>query len=844
MENTKSSSLLPTIKCSNCAADIQISSITDHVCSVNGYLTPIEYTPISNMMSGQILPGTAFLQIGPQTPSSNSSSPASPDHLPFSNKTKYISNSLSMSLTPPESLSPKKDSMNSVFPSPRDVYLRLKSIEEHERKMSKTQSKIDSHSESNQMDAVINPKSTDNSGFFLKVDKIAPGPFDVNRKRDLLNNIEHDVYRKTNVDNLNDTKTRKASYDKADVYLPSARGHFYKNSSGSISSKTNYAILPKVPRKNGYDGFGPPNSDNNGATKLRSSSHSQNFSLNDQSSLLLSLNSNLDLETKIKSLVDDVVRKDETPDFSESIFDSVSMLPQELNDKKKENLSPISPLNITDGMSWSPPLINLDNSPIVMPKIKLDNLPPIPQLSPVPPKDDINLPSSLPQKSSNKPPFVVPKIKLENLPPLPPLPPLSPLSSKEDIKLPPLMPSKELNKPSSLLHKITTNRLPPLPQLRTIPLRENIDKLQPFPPKSPDNLPSQLQQSKILPLPPKESNDESSSSLAQQNPEKKLLENYIEEKTQFLSLERSNKNFDINESHIFGLSNPNTSLEHNRKRSDVSQLENLMADIESSISDLDLNERPSTRSSSHSSTQISPATTYKSVNESNNNQQNSNALSSTSTSIGVPKILSPIKNSSNRPNFPQQNMFPTNSTDISPADRVVQSGLSSDRSPRSQTRSPYQKPRSSKGKCKGCGEDIYGKSVSSADGRLTGRYHKECFVCKICQKPFKTASCYVINDAPYCEAHYHKINGSNCFTCKKGIEGKYIETDRGQKHHPNCLRCSDCKCVLQNKYFEMDGLLYCENDAYQRAKQKHYPNSNVDGKSSQVERGPKRLVMT
>ena len=32
----------------------------------------------------------------------------------------------------------------------------------------------------------------------------------------------------------------------------------------------------------------------------------------------------------------------------------------------------------------------------------------------------------------------------------------------------------------------------------------------------------------------------------------------------------------------------------------------------------------------------------------------------------------------------------------------------------------------SKGTCRGCGETIRGKSVSSADGRLTGRYHKQC----------------------------------------------------------------------------------------------------------------------
>ncbi len=32
----------------------------------------------------------------------------------------------------------------------------------------------------------------------------------------------------------------------------------------------------------------------------------------------------------------------------------------------------------------------------------------------------------------------------------------------------------------------------------------------------------------------------------------------------------------------------------------------------------------------------------------------------------------------------------------------------------------------SKGKCRGCEQDIFGKSVKAGDGRLTGRYHKQC----------------------------------------------------------------------------------------------------------------------
>lgn len=94
-----------------------------------------------------------------------------------------------------------------------------------------------------------------------------------------------------------------------------------------------------------------------------------------------------------------------------------------------------------------------------------------------------------------------------------------------------------------------------------------------------------------------------------------------------------------------------------------------------------------------------------------------------------------------------------------------------------------------KGNCRGCGEIIKGKSVSSADGRLSGRYHKRCFVCKTCQEPFQTADFYVLNNHPYCEQHYHQLNGSLCKSCDRGIEGQYLETELKQKFHPACFTC-------------------------------------------------------
>ncbi|KAI1812392.1 hypothetical protein GGS20DRAFT_25775 [Poronia punctata] len=130
-------------------------------------------------------------------------------------------------------------------------------------------------------------------------------------------------------------------------------------------------------------------------------------------------------------------------------------------------------------------------------------------------------------------------------------------------------------------------------------------------------------------------------------------------------------------------------------------------------------------------------------------------------------------------------------------------------------RKPSKTPRP-RGNCKACQEPITGKSISSADGRLTGRYHKACFVCTTCKEAFSSATFYVHGDRPYCEQHYHKLNGSLCGACNRGIEGQYLEDEVPQKYHPGCFRCGDCGLVLRDGYFDVNGRSYCERDAWRR----------------------------
>ncbi|KAI1159163.1 hypothetical protein F5B18DRAFT_37895 [Nemania serpens] len=133
----------------------------------------------------------------------------------------------------------------------------------------------------------------------------------------------------------------------------------------------------------------------------------------------------------------------------------------------------------------------------------------------------------------------------------------------------------------------------------------------------------------------------------------------------------------------------------------------------------------------------------------------------------------------------------------------------------SHNRQPSRNPRP-RGNCKACQEPITGKSISSADGRLTGRYHKACFVCATCKESFSSATFYVHEDRPYCEQHYHKLNGSLCGACHRGIEGQYLEDEVPRKYHPGCFRCGDCGLVLRDGYFDVNGRSYCERDAWRR----------------------------
>ena len=276
-----------------------------------------------------------------------------------------------------------------------------------------------------------------------------------------------------------------------------------------------------------------------------------------------------------------------------------------------------------------------------------------------------------------------------------------------------------------------------------------------------------------------------------------------------------------------------------RRPSENNKMEGLMADLETSLSELEprntspnLSNKSSPRAQNQYPRPLQPPQTL--------NPSFLSPESPMDPAIQDGRFSSSPKEINRSPS--PSRMTPENRS-LSPSPSVPPQETPRPLSPAKRT-PPTDKPRrpaTAKGNCKGCGEAIKGKSISSADGRLTGRYHKDCFVCKTCQEPFQTATFYVLKDAPYCERHYHKLNGSVCKTCDKGIEGQYLESESKQKFHPNCLACADCRRNLRNDYFEMNGRVYCERDAFRRTQQTRFLGPAAG--SNRMERRTTRLMM-
>lgn len=260
---------------------------------------------------------------------------------------------------------------------------------------------------------------------------------------------------------------------------------------------------------------------------------------------------------------------------------------------------------------------------------------------------------------------------------------------------------------------------------------------------------------------------------------------------------------------------------------------------------------------------------------SSNGSDISTASTETSVSTSPPRLAKGLHTQNSSLDVPPVPRINSNFGGDSPTDPLFQQGRLSpipkaDTTPKppavkqaspEQIRRPPTRSGTSKGTCRGCSQMIMAgeKSVSSADGRLTGRYHKRCFVCHSCRTPFATADFYVLNNSPYCAKHYHEANGSLCSTCGEGIEGQYLEADMGgapakfsrpgpvkpvgpKKYHPECFTCGTCKIMLNEDYYVYGGKIFCERDAFVAAGMGSQRQSSGGRSRSASKGGPSRAA--
>lgn len=165
-------------------------------------------------------------------------------------------------------------------------------------------------------------------------------------------------------------------------------------------------------------------------------------------------------------------------------------------------------------------------------------------------------------------------------------------------------------------------------------------------------------------------------------------------------------------------------------------------------------------------------------------------------------LPSPI-NPSSRAIHPYSSNHQTNSN-YNPSNGFIPP-LSSTNTPLMNSKNPNN---SKKGPCRGCGQNITGKSVYSRDGKLSGRWHRDCFACTGCQtRDFShrpegaitsntnQTEFYILNDNPYCYSCYHSCNNSICKICNLGIEGRCLD-DGYSRYHASCAVCTVCSISL------------------------------------------------
>ncbi|GAN11163.1 transforming growth factor beta-1-induced transcript 1 protein-like isoform X2 [Mucor ambiguus] len=140
--------------------------------------------------------------------------------------------------------------------------------------------------------------------------------------------------------------------------------------------------------------------------------------------------------------------------------------------------------------------------------------------------------------------------------------------------------------------------------------------------------------------------------------------------------------------------------------------------------------------------------------------------------------------------------------------------------------------------CDLCHEPIEQQAISA----LGKHYHEGHFCCSACGTPFGDHSAFMVhNDKPYCQEDYMKMCGKKCNGCGEYISGEYINALDKEWHKP-CFICTDCKRPFTGGSFLVrDNMPYCEQHYHHPTSNTATPQRQHQQQPAESQRKPPPL---
>uniref|UniRef100_A0A1I8IS40 Adaptor protein enigma n=1 Tax=Macrostomum lignano TaxID=282301 RepID=A0A1I8IS40_9PLAT len=111
-------------------------------------------------------------------------------------------------------------------------------------------------------------------------------------------------------------------------------------------------------------------------------------------------------------------------------------------------------------------------------------------------------------------------------------------------------------------------------------------------------------------------------------------------------------------------------------------------------------------------------------------------------------------------------------------------------------------------RCRHCGKPVDTDSMAGAVSHAGDVWHRRCFVCAQCFRPFKNGLFYEFDGRMFCEHDFHVLFKPCCAKCGDYIVGPVVRALQAS-WHPTCFACHRCGRVLADAFVKSLGRALC-----------------------------------